>query len=528
MNLQEVDIFIEEQTKIIQPLYNRILICQWMSATTGEKEWGGKHEEALNEYYKYCSDQDIFRLILSYRKQAGLDQLQHRQLEYLYNIMVKNQLDRATLTETVKMEQDLRSTFNTYRPSLEGKQVTNNDLLNILKHSQDSGERKRAWLASKQIGKKIEHQLLTLVRKRNEAAQALGYRNFFEMSLETEELEMEHVFGILHSLKELSDVPFERVKAEMDDELCRKLGVTRDELRPWHYSDPFFQECPSVKGIDADAAYKDKNLEQVAIETFQAMGLDISDILAKSDLYPRENKNPFGFCTNIDREGDIRILVNLDNSQFWATALLHEFGHAVNFKYIERDLPFILRFHSHTLTTEAIALFFGRMNKLATWQERFLGIPRDQIQESMPSIKTMLQRQMLVSTRWMMTFTFFERELYENPDQDLNKLWWDLVQQIQFLHPPEDVHYPDWASKMHFSLAPVSYHNYLLGELTASQLQCYMEREISSDLFTPDVGQYLKQEFFYPGATLHWNEKIKSATGEYLNPQYFVKQFLES
>ena len=147
--------------------------------------------------------------------------------------------------------------------------------------------------------------------------------------------------------------------------------------------------------------------------------------------------------------------------------------------------------------------------------------------EKLPAIEKMLQRQMLVSARWMMTFSFFERELYENPDQDLNRLWWDLVKDIQYIHLPENTSYPDWASKMHFSLAPATYQDYLLGELMASQLQHYIETNIFSDLFRPEVGTFLKDDFFRYGASLQWNEKIKMATGDYLNPVYFIKQFLD-
>jgi len=41
----------------------------------------------------------------------------------------------------------------------------------------------------------------------------------------------------------------------------------------------------------------------------------------------------------------------------------------------------------------------------------------------------------------------FEKAMYENPDQDLNKLWWNLVQQYQMITPPEERNAPDWASK---------------------------------------------------------------------------------
>ena len=58
----------------------------------------------------------------------------------------------------------------------------------------------------------------------------------------------------------------------------------------------------------------------------------------------------------------------------------------------------------------------------------------------------------------------FEKNLYENPDQDLNKLWWDLVEKYQFVKRPEGITLgPEWATKIHIATYPVYYQNYQLG-----------------------------------------------------------------
>ena len=38
---------------------------------------------------------------------------------------------------------------------------------------------------------------------------------------------------------------------------------------------------------------------------------------------------------------------------------------------------------------------------------------------------------------------------------------------------------PDWATKIHIALYPCYYHNYLLGELLASQLHYYIAANIT-------------------------------------------------
>jgi peptidyl-dipeptidase A len=126
----------------------------------------------------------------------------------------------------------------------------------------------------------------------------------------------------------------------------------------------------------------------------------------------------------------------------------------------------------------------------------------------------------------------FERAMYQNPDQDLNRFWWDLVREYQLITPPEGRNCPDWAAQIHLGQYPVYYHNYQLGELAASQLQYFISRTVLktdavglvSFANRPAVGDYLKSRFFAPGASLRWDDLIKYATGEPLSARFFAAE----
>lgn len=520
-----VEQFLQEQNEVLRKLHINRAESSWMSSTTGEEEWNKKTSEALTELNLYYSNKDRFEQVKSYLDQ-DISDLQRRQLKSLYANMVENQLLEADLKKMVELSTELIGVFNTFRASLDGKEVSENDIRQILINSNNLDERERAWHASKQIGKIVEERLLTLIRKRNETARQLGYEDYHQMSFELQELDREYVFNTFLELKELSDGPFRQLKKEMDEELAERFGIKVVDIRPWHYADPFFQEAPPSKDLDLDPYYKGKNLEDLTVATFQAMGMPITDILEKSDLYPRSKKNQHAFCIDINKEGNVRVLCNNVASDYWSTTMLHEFGHAVYFKYIDRELPFILRSPAHTLTTEAIAMLYGRMGKNPEWLHQFLGLEKEQVETLKPVIDRSLRKQMLIAARWIVTFAFFERELYKNPEQDLNTLWWKIVEDVQFVTPPENQDYPHWAAKIHFTLVPVYYQNYLLGELTTSQLQRYIEKNVSQNLFTEKVGTFLVNNFFVPGAIDPWNTKIEKATGEKLNPKHFVEQFV--
>ena len=84
---------------------------------------------------------------------------------------------------------------------------------------------------------------------------------------------------------------------------------------------------------------------------------------------------------------------------------------------------------------------------------------------------------------------------------------------------------PDWAAKIHVALAPVYYHNYILGYLTAAQLRRHLEERVAGRPFFASelAGSYLREAVFGPGARNNWEETVLGATGERLNPDYFAE-----
>jgi len=164
-----------------------------------------------------------------------------------------------------------------------------------------------------------------LVKLRNQAARKLGFDNYHTLSLATSEQDVKELDKIFEELYELTNEPYAKLKADLDSILAAKYEVAVTELMPWHYHDPFFQETPMVYDLDLDVYYEDKDIKELAVEFYAGIGLPVESILVNSDLYEREGKNPHAFCTDIDRQGDVRILCNLKNNESWMETILHEF-----------------------------------------------------------------------------------------------------------------------------------------------------------------------------------------------------------
>jgi len=237
----------------------------------------------------------------------------------------------------------------------------------------------------------------------------------------------------------------------------------------------------------------------------------------------------------MDRKGHARVLANIQNTERWMETLLHEVGHALYSKYHDTNEPYLLREPEHSFTTEAAAMFFGRLSQNAYFIKDMTGISSDEAAK-LDAVTRKYQRfQQVLFVRWALVMFNFEKQLYANPDQDLNHLWWDLVEKYQLVKRPPGPADAGWASKLHFVSAPCYYHNYMMGELLASQWHNYIVHNVlglQSDQrvsYVGDkrIGQYFRKYVFEPGALYQWNEMIKRSTGEYLTAKYFVEQFIK-
>jgi peptidyl-dipeptidase A len=268
---------------------------------------------------------------------------------------------------------------------------------------------------------------------------------------------------------------------------------------------------------------------------YDGIGLPIDDVLQRSDLYERDGKSPHAFCTDIDREGDVRVLANIVPNEQWMSTMLHELGHAVySSKNIPATMPYVLRSDAHILCTEGVAMMFERFAKSGDWLVE-MGVEVPDVAAYNAAGARMRRDQLLIFSRWCQVMLRFEKALYENPDQDLNKLWWDLVEEYQGLHRPDDRDAPDYASKIHIVSAPAYYHNYMLGQLFACQVHRTIAREVLNEddapnayyTANPAVGRFMVERVFAPGRSLPWNELTRHATGEPLSAAAFAAEFAE-
>jgi len=527
--------FLLNYEKVIIPLSKKTSNAYFDASISGKEQDYKKAADLQLELSKFLSDKELFGQLQNIKNSAKPDdKLLLRQFDHIYNSFLSHQFSPDILEKIITISSKVEEKFSTFRAKINNREVTDNEIDEILDKSTDETQLIKCWEASKTIGEEIVEDVLTLVELRNSSAKELGFSDYHEMSLEISEQKRTEIDQLFDELDNLTRDSFIEQKSKMDDHLASRFSIKKNQLMPWHYQDKFFQQGPRIEDVDLDVYFKDQDLVQLTVDYFDGLGLDIRDLLKKSDLFEKEGKYQHAFCTDIDREGDVRVVCNIKPNQRWMSTMLHEFGHAVYDKYVDRALPWELREHCHIFTTEAIAMLFGRMANSPYWLES-VGLVNQAEKARLATICfNSLKSEQLVFSRWVQVVYRFEREMYADPKQNLNRLWWDLVNEYQMLAIPENRNKPDWASKIHIALYPAYYHNYMLGELLASQLYQYIMINIQgkSGTLNPSLygekaaGDYLIHRFFKYGSSVSWRELIELATDESLSPKYFANQFV--
>ncbi len=517
--------FLDSFVPKMAELEKKFTEASWELMTRSSPEAESRYAESAAEYELHFNNREAYEraCALSYEV---TDPLLKRQLDVLILKFRKNVLlPKDLIREIADKEAAAENTFTGFRAELGGRKVSDNDISHIFETSKNVAERKEAWRASKQVGAALAPRVIELAKLRNRAARIAGFENYFEMAYKLDELDPNSVLAIFESAIKHTAESWQKLLHEIESVQVERFGVEKDELGPWAWSDPFSQDDPVFSNEDGDRFFSGRNLVETTTRFYGGIGLDISNVIKRSDLFSRDGKNPHAFCLDMDRAGDVRMLANIVPNHRWFETLMHESGHAVEFLGHDPKLPWLLRNCSHTLTTEAMAELGGSFASRAEVLSALFGTSEAE-RRILSELEKNHVRGQLIFARWAMVVVSFEKHLYENPDADHQAFWWDLVEKYQNIPRPQGrENEMDWAAKVHISTAPCYYQNYFLAHLFRSQISAKLRNEIPGGIYgNPMVGKFLKETFFAPGASLPWWDLVKRVSGKLLSIEDWVNE----
>ena len=138
--------FIQEHVAQVEPLDKVVNLAYWNFTTTGKKEYEEELTRLQVALRKIYADRAQFEQLKSLMDGHSIDDpVVVRQATLLRDAFTGNQMDEATIEELTRREVAIESTFNTFRAELRGKKVSENDLKDILRESDDLELRQQAW-----------------------------------------------------------------------------------------------------------------------------------------------------------------------------------------------------------------------------------------------------------------------------------------------------------------------------------------------------------------------------------------------
>jgi len=515
--------FLSSYEAFARPIAKRLALAYWDFSCHGNPAQQEVIRECEEIFSDLHGDPAVYDAIVGWLEDDSRPDPIRRQLELLLREFRRSKAPPELRKKIIELTLEVEEAVSLFRPRLRGQKIGSNDLDRILLRETDEALRRDAWTATRQVGAEVAERTLELVRLRNELARHLGFDDYFALAVDDDELDLPFVERILSELQTKSEPAWTACQEQIEAELSELRGKPVADLMPWDHSDRFFQSFPRHGSeLSTDAWFKPSAIRRHGQGFFRRVGLPIESLWEAADMMPREGKFPHAFCIGIDNPSDVRVLCNLDGTTRWMDTTLHEFGHALYNAHIDPRLPWLLREAAHTFITEAVAMYFGRHARDPQWLEDIASVPSHRT----VAISGAMAESQLVFSRWALLVTRFEQNMYADPEQDLNALWWRLAGELQGLRRPDGHDLPDWAAKVHIPCYPAYYQNYIYGELLASQFRAQIVSGPRGEdaALSEEVGAFFRP-LFAAGRSKSWAKTVVEATGSSLGPEAWLDQF---
>ena len=144
---RELERFITDHVEKIKPMHKEASLASWDAALSGKSADYDRVSRLTLKIRRVYSDPRGFAFLKDMKESGQISSaISARQLSALYNAYLGNQIEPGLLKKIVDLGTEIEKNFSTFRGTIEGRKVTDNEIKDILKTQTDSGRRRQAWL----------------------------------------------------------------------------------------------------------------------------------------------------------------------------------------------------------------------------------------------------------------------------------------------------------------------------------------------------------------------------------------------
>ena len=539
--------YISQKEELIRNYTMRSAIALWNATVSGNENDYQKLVEIEMAFNKsnqnpsglfapdkfYSITQNVFSnekdfQLLKKLKYSGLitDTLLNRQLNVLYQAFMGPQIEIKKYQKLMNSELKLWQALSVVKISIDGKKYGGAQIDSIRKNSNDASVLKMIFDGYQKEGRILAPDIIQMVKDRNEFASNFGYGNFYQLSLEAKDQTPEQIKAILDDIELKTRTQFFEAKSVIDKLLAKQFKISETELQPWLYHDENNTYLPSKFKVKMDSLFQKTDPIRTTEAFFYGIGLPIKDVLENSDLEYRSAKSSINAMINVDFKNDIRLISSIQNTHDGMMKMMHLGGHASHYKTISDDVPYLLKTPNYALG-EGVARYFESLALDYIWLKNIVDIDTSAQKQLVLVCQHLRQVDRLFRCRKLLAMADFEREIYQNPDQNLDVLWQKLNLKYLGMNYSSQKNACIWATNKFATSLSCTTHNLVLADVFAAQLQHTIEKRVLLGNGTnyrnnQEIGQFLTEKLYRYGNKLSWEKTIENATGEPLNTSYFV------
>jgi peptidyl-dipeptidase A len=497
------------------------------------------------------SKENIEKATMFLKEQSKLTPLQVRQLKsILYAAAEYPEIAKDLVKERISAETAQTEKLYGFDFKIDGKSVTPNQIDEILRTSNDPAERRKAWEASKEVGRVLKDGLSNLQRLRNATVRPLGYSSYINYQISDYGLTGAEMMQLLDKFNRELRPLYRELHTYARYELAKRYNQpVPDQIPADWLPNRWAQDWSpmvTVEGMNIDDALKTKTSEWIVREAenfYISLGFPAlpKSFYEKSSLYPLSanaayKKNTHASAWHLDLQNDVRSLMSVEPNAEWYETAHHELGHVYYYiSYTNPDVPPLLREGANRAYHEAIGTMIG----LAATQQPFLEGRGLAPKNTKVDATQVLLKEALNYFAYMPfatgTMSWFEYDLYENnlPREQYNKRWWELALKYQGIVPPtaRGEEYCDACTKTHINDDAAQYYDYAIAQVILFQLHDHIARKIlkqdpraTNYYGSKAVGDFLRK-IMRPGSSRDWRVVLKETTGEDLSAQAMLRYF---
>ncbi len=478
----------------------RLNLEKWQKYTTGASDSLAFFEDLYN--YVVSNPTTLNRL--DNGRQSHFDEINQRRYDLVYGDMM---VGRVESTPSISRLRDSLSNIDIqFRATFDGQRRPASYLYNLYRSDANRNRRESAYRAYNEVGDSLADGLQRLIRLRNQTASRLGYTNFFTLSFRSQGLDPQEYLTLLRKLDSLSAEPYRKLLDE------RRTALNVSQLECW---DLAYSDAGLMRRVDAHFPV-DSQMDYIDRSLF-AIGFDLDSLPIYFDLESREGKSQFAYEFGIRPPYDQRVLANLSDGIYSTEVILHELGHALEDAAFAQDRQ-LFAWSQSGAWTEGMAQTVASLVQDSIWLVSYAHLD--------PSLASRYlanrREQDIIYLRSELVQLQFELEAYNNPNRDLNQLYWDLVDRYMYLPRHEDIR--PWAAVIHYTTHPVYLQNYLLANMIAAQTLEYVRAQYGDPADNTAFHSFLNQNYFRFGSRYPWQELLERGTGTSLSPKAYERQ----